>query len=144
MKYWLILIWIECDSTISPHLCITTKGQRSHICGKLFLSSVVPLVVKGAHTQLNRCVKVLNKLCKILHNPCETYEPTNSCVKSNTTPVVSNFKQQMCIFLHNISLKKINQLGWVNSFTQYCLKKQFNQPGCVSFCTIVVKQAIGL
>ena len=39
-------------------------------------------------TQLNRCVNYLNKLCKILHNPCETYEPTNSCVKSYTTLVV--------------------------------------------------------
>ena len=38
--------------------------------------------------QLNRCVKVLNKLCKILHNPCEAYEPTKGCVKSYTTPVV--------------------------------------------------------
>ena len=39
-------------------------------------------------TQLNRCVKCLNKLCKVLHNPCETYELTNSCVKSYTTLVV--------------------------------------------------------
>ena len=35
------------DSIISPHLCIATKGQRSRVCGKLFLSSVVPLVVNG-------------------------------------------------------------------------------------------------
>ena len=25
-----------CDSIISPHLCIATKGQRSRVCGKLF------------------------------------------------------------------------------------------------------------
>ena len=36
-----------CDCIISPHLCIATKGQRSRECGKLFLSSVVPLVVNG-------------------------------------------------------------------------------------------------
>ena len=43
---------------------------------------------RDSSAQLNRCVEVLNKLCKILHNPCETYEPTNSCVKSYTIPVV--------------------------------------------------------
>ena len=63
-------------------------------------------------TQLNRCVKVLNKLCKILHNPCETYEPTNSCVKSYTTPVVKNFKQDLCNFFTQYQFK--NKLtNWV-------------------------------
>ena len=40
--------------------------------------------------------KMLNKLCKVLHNPCETDEPTNSCVKSYTTIVAQYFNQQLC------------------------------------------------
>ena len=47
-----------CDSIVSPHLCIATKGQRSRVCGKLFLSGVIPLVVNGGSigtlTQLPR------------------------------------------------------------------------------------------
>ena len=38
---------MTCDSFISPHLFVPTKGQRSLICGQLFLSSVLLFVVKG-------------------------------------------------------------------------------------------------
>ena len=43
----LINFILICDSIISLHLCIATKGQRSRVSGKLFLSSVVPLVANG-------------------------------------------------------------------------------------------------
>ena len=47
-----------CGSFISPHLWIATKGQSTRVCGKSFLSSVVPLVVNGGSivtlTQLPR------------------------------------------------------------------------------------------
>ena len=49
---------------------------------KKIVITVLSNIVRG------RCVKCLNKLCKVLHNPCETYEPTNSCVKFYTTLVV--------------------------------------------------------
>ena len=59
-----------CDSIISPHLCIATKGQRSRVCGKLFLSSVVPLVVnRGVHRDPNaiaaqRAVRFFPNTCQ--------------------------------------------------------------------------------
>ena len=54
MKHSLIFkLVLICDSTISPHLYIATKGQRSRVCEKLFLSKVIPLVVKGVHRDPN-------------------------------------------------------------------------------------------
>ena len=44
LNFNLVLIY---NSSICPHLCIATNGQRSRVCGKLFFSSVVPLVVNG-------------------------------------------------------------------------------------------------
>ena len=44
--------------TVSLHLGIATKIQRSHLCGKLFLSNVLPFVVNrgslGTLTQMPR------------------------------------------------------------------------------------------
>ena len=40
------------------------------------------------HNLLNPPCHTVKPLCKVLHNPCETYEPTNSCVKSYTTLVM--------------------------------------------------------
>ena len=44
-----------CDSIINPHLCVLTKGQRSLVCGKLFLSRQYPPVSgqQGIHRDPN-------------------------------------------------------------------------------------------
>ena len=59
-----------CDSIISPHLCIATKGQGSHVCGKLFLSSVVPLVVNGGVRRDPNAIAA-QRTARFLSNTCQ-------------------------------------------------------------------------
>ena len=58
-----------CDSTISPHLCIATIGQRSRVSGKLFLSSALPLVVNGGHRDPNAIAA--QRKARLLSNTCQ-------------------------------------------------------------------------
>ena len=48
---------------------MATKGQRSHVCGKLFLSSVVPLVVNGGPLLLGKLG--LQRAARFFSNTCQ-------------------------------------------------------------------------
>ena len=87
MKQILILISIDgCVIVPSQHLCIATKGPRSRVCEKLFLSSVVPLVVNGGSmgtlTQLPRQASARKLILGYIGTPLD-----HLSVKSRSTSV---------------------------------------------------------